>query len=67
VGASLNFITGREKRAPHWMQQLALEWLFRLAQDPQRLANRYLVRGPRFFGHLRRAQYVLRKNAADAG
>jgi N-acetylglucosaminyldiphosphoundecaprenol N-acetyl-beta-D-mannosaminyltransferase len=67
VGASLNFITGREKRAPQWMQQLALEWLFRLAQDPRRLASRYLVRGPRFFGHLRRAQYVLRKNTASAG
>jgi exopolysaccharide biosynthesis WecB/TagA/CpsF family protein len=67
VGASLNFITGREKRAPHWMQQLALEWLYRLAQNPQRMANRYLVRGPRFFNHLRRAQYVLRKNTADAG
>ena len=67
VGASLNFITGREKRAPHWMQQMALEWLFRLAQDPQRLANRYLVRGPRFFGHLRRARYVPRKNTAGAG
>ncbi len=67
VGASMDFITGREKRAPHWMQQLALEWLYRLAQNPQRLAGRYLVRGPRFFGHLRRARYVPRKNAVGAG
>ena len=67
VGASMNFITGREKRAPQWMQQFALEWLFRLVQDPQRLAGRYLVRGPRFFGHLRRARYVPRKSAVEAG
>jgi N-acetylglucosaminyldiphosphoundecaprenol N-acetyl-beta-D-mannosaminyltransferase len=61
VGASLNFITGTEKRAPHWMQQLALEWLYRLAQNPKRLAGRYLIRGPRFFSHLRRARFVPRR------
>ena len=60
VGASLNFITGTEKRAPLWMQQLALEWLYRLLQNPRRMAHRYLVRGPRIFGHLRRARVVLR-------
>jgi N-acetylglucosaminyldiphosphoundecaprenol N-acetyl-beta-D-mannosaminyltransferase len=67
VGASLNFITGSEKRAPRWMQRVALEWLFRLVQDPQRLAGRYLVRGPRFFGYLRRARFVPRRAAAQAG
>jgi len=61
IGASLNFITGAEKRAPVWMQKMALEWLFRLAQNPRRLARRYLLRGPRIFGHLRRSRVVLRK------
>lgn len=61
VGASLNFITGHERRAPVWMQKVALEWLFRLLQNPKRLARRYLVRGPRIFGHLRRSRVVLRK------
>jgi len=61
IGASLNFITGAEKRAPLWMQKLALEWLYRLLQNPRRLARRYLVRGPRIFGHLRRSRVVLRK------
>lgn len=60
VGASLNFITGKEKRAPKWMQKVALEWLYRLAQDPKRLGGRYLVRGPRFFSYLRRARFVPR-------
>jgi len=61
IGASLNFVTGHEKRAPIWMQRLALEWLFRLLQNPKRLARRYLVRGPRIFAHLRRSRVVLRK------
>jgi len=60
VGAALNFVTGLERRAPRWMQHLALEWLYRLLQDPRRLAYRYLVRGPRIFWHLLRAQIVLR-------
>jgi N-acetylglucosaminyldiphosphoundecaprenol N-acetyl-beta-D-mannosaminyltransferase len=63
IGASLNFITGHEKRAPVWMQKMALEWLFRLMLNPRRLARRYLVRGPRIFAHLRRSRVVLRKAA----
>ena len=43
VGASLLFLSGEEKRAPRWVQQLAMEWLFRLVQSPKRLAKRYLV------------------------
>ena len=63
VGASINFITGREKRAPVWMQKLALEWLFRLFLDPKRLARRYLLRGPRIFALLRHSRVVLRKTS----
>jgi exopolysaccharide biosynthesis WecB/TagA/CpsF family protein len=64
VGASLNFIVGSEKRAPMWMQKLSIEWLYRLIQDPRRLAGRYLVRGPRFFSYLRRARFVPRSASA---
>jgi exopolysaccharide biosynthesis WecB/TagA/CpsF family protein len=63
IGASINFLTGRERRAPRWMQQLALEWLYRLVRDPRRLAGRYLVRGPRVFRHLLRARVVPRRSA----
>jgi len=49
VGASLEFLAGRIKRAPKWMQQYRLEWLFRLASEPQRLWKRYLVEGPKIF------------------
>jgi UDP-N-acetyl-D-mannosaminuronic acid transferase (WecB/TagA/CpsF family) len=47
------------------MQKLALEWLYRLLQNPKRLARRYLVRGPRIFAHLRRSRVILRKAAAE--
>jgi exopolysaccharide biosynthesis WecB/TagA/CpsF family protein len=49
VGASINYVTGAERRAPLWMQQLGFEWVFRLLQNPRRMARRYLVRGPRIF------------------
>ena len=49
IGASINFLTGEERRAPLWAQRFGIEWLFRLAYSPSRLANRYLVRGPRIF------------------
>ena len=62
-GASLNFVTGIEKRAPVWMRRIGSEWLYRLIQDPKRLGRRYLIRGPRIFGHLRRARIVLRPTA----
>ncbi len=63
IGASINFLTGAELRAPHWMRWAGLEWAFRLAQDPKRLARRYLIRGPRVFGLLRRIKIVVRRTA----
>ena len=43
LGASLDFEAGNIKRAPKWMADHGLEWLYRLFQDPKRLAKRYLV------------------------
>jgi exopolysaccharide biosynthesis WecB/TagA/CpsF family protein len=48
VGASIDFLTGAQIRAPRWMQRLALEWLFRLVSNPRRLWRRYLVENPKF-------------------
>lgn len=63
VGASVNFLTDLERRAPRWMQRAGLEWLYRLQQAPRRMAWRYLVRGPRFFAHLSSSRFVLRRTA----
>lgn len=49
IGASLDFITGRQRRAPEIFQKLSLEWLYRLLSDPKRMWKRYLVEGPRIF------------------
>ena len=43
VGAAFDFLAGRVKRAPPWMQRFGLEWVHRLAHDPGRLWRRYLV------------------------
>ena len=41
VGGTIDFLAGRVKRAPVWMQRAGLEWLFRLCQEPRRLFKRY--------------------------
>ena len=43
VGAAFDFYAGSLPRAPRWMQRAGLEWLFRLACEPRRLAHRYFV------------------------
>jgi exopolysaccharide biosynthesis WecB/TagA/CpsF family protein len=43
VGAALDFWTGMTPRAPAWAQARGIEWMFRLGQEPRRLARRYLV------------------------
>lgn len=58
IGASLAFLTGAETRAPSWMQRHGLEWAFRLASDPKRLARRYLVDSPRVLPMLLRQRFI---------
>lgn len=43
VGAAFDFLAGRTRRAPVWMQRLGLEWLYRFLNEPRRLWKRYLV------------------------
>lgn len=48
VGAAFDFHAGRVRQAPRWVQRSGLEWLFRLACEPQRLWKRYLKNNPLF-------------------
>jgi len=48
VGAAFDWFAGRMKRAPRWIQNAGLEWLFRLAHEPGRLWRRYLSTNPGF-------------------
>jgi N-acetylglucosaminyldiphosphoundecaprenol N-acetyl-beta-D-mannosaminyltransferase len=47
VGAAFDMNSGKLRRAPTWMQEHGLEWLFRLVAEPQRLWRRYLVTIPK--------------------
>lgn len=43
IGATIDFEAGNKIRAPKWMSELGLEWLYRLIQEPRRLWKRYLI------------------------
>jgi len=43
VGGAFDMLAGRVRRAPGWMQQAGLEWVYRLVQEPTRLWKRYFV------------------------
>jgi N-acetylglucosaminyldiphosphoundecaprenol N-acetyl-beta-D-mannosaminyltransferase len=45
LGVSFSFVCGDVRRAPRWMRATGLEWVWRLMQEPRRLARRYLVDG----------------------
>jgi N-acetylglucosaminyldiphosphoundecaprenol N-acetyl-beta-D-mannosaminyltransferase len=48
VGAAFDFIAGSKPQAPRWMMKSGLEWMFRLATEPRRLAGRYIRHNPHF-------------------
>ena len=52
LGASFSFVAGDIRRAPVWMRRSGLEWMWRLGQEPRRLARRYLLEDLPFFFEL---------------
>lgn len=60
VGALFDYVAGRVPRAPHWLADNGLEWIFRLAVEPRRMWRRYLLGNPAFLyrvlGERRRLQ-----------
>jgi len=52
IGGALDMIGGNLKRAPKWVQQLQMEWFFRLAQEPFRLLPRYVGDAAALLMHL---------------
>ena len=59
VGGSFDHVSGMSRRAPAWMQQGGMEWLYRLAREPRRLWRRYLI-GNALFGWLIAKQLFVR-------
>lgn len=43
IGAGFDYLAGNTRHAPEWMKDFALEWLYRLIQEPKRLWKRYLI------------------------
>lgn len=52
IGAGFDYLAGKTKHAPEWMKNLALEWLYRLIQEPRRLWKRYLVTNTLFLWYV---------------
>lgn len=48
VGAAFDFHAGKVPQAPRWIQNIGMEWFFRLCMEPKRLWRRYLKHNPRF-------------------
>lgn len=63
VGAAFDFVSGKYRRAPRWMQQSGLEWFWRLLREPVRLSRRYLGRDLKFFPIIFRQKYHGRKQS----
>ncbi len=61
VGAAFDFTAGTVKRAPRWMQELCLEWLYRILQDPVRLIPRYFSTNFTFLRNVGKESRALRK------
>lgn len=58
VGALFDFVVGVQRRAPRWMGDRHMEWLWRLRTDPARLGSRYLVGNPLFVFRVIRQRFV---------
>lgn len=67
VGASVDFLTGRQQRAPRLFQQLSLEWLHRLLTRPRRMFRRYVIEGPAIFGWFLRCEVQSRQGPLRYG
>ncbi len=65
VGMSFRYASGRMRRAPRWMRERGLEWLWRLLHEPRRLWKRYLVRDLPFFWFVARQRRELRRRDGE--
>jgi N-acetylglucosaminyldiphosphoundecaprenol N-acetyl-beta-D-mannosaminyltransferase len=64
AGATVDFLANKVARAPRWMQRSGTEWLFRLAQEPGRLARRYADDLLHFFPAVARQSWCQRRRRA---
>ena len=63
VGALFDYVANRVPRAPHWLSDNGLEWIFRLAVEPRRMWRRYLLGNPAFLYRVLHERRRRRKGA----
>jgi N-acetylglucosaminyldiphosphoundecaprenol N-acetyl-beta-D-mannosaminyltransferase len=67
LGGSLSMVAGELPRAPKWMQRTGLEWIHRMALEPQRLFQRYIIQDApfalRLFSHALYSRWLFRRHA----
>jgi exopolysaccharide biosynthesis WecB/TagA/CpsF family protein len=61
IGASIDYLTGKERRAPLWIQKIRMEWFFRFIQAPQKRFKRYFINCPQIFYLLWKERQKLKK------
>lgn len=61
VGASIDYLTGKEIRAPKFIQAMYLEWLFRFAQSPIKRFKRYFINCPQIIYYLLKERFSIKK------
>ena len=64
VGGLFDFVSGRIPRAPQWMRDVGLEWVWRLRQEPGRMWRRYLVGNLTFLARVAAQRVAWRQAAA---
>lgn len=57
IGAVFDFFAGTAQRAPRWMQEHSLEWLYRLTKEPRRMWKRYIIGNPLFVWYIIKEKY----------
>lgn len=62
VGAAFDFLAGTVRRAPKWMQEMCLEWFFRILQEPGRLISRYVKTNADFLWLVYKENKKIKKN-----
>jgi len=67
VGALFDFVAGRVPRAPEWMINLRIEWLYRLGLEPRRMWKRYVLGNPLFLARVLKQKLSRFKNGSRSG
>ena len=58
VGGLFDFYSGRIPRAPLWMREIGMEWLYRLIQEPGRMWKRYLIGNGLFLARVLKERFL---------